>query len=62
MRLATTDARCAYDAIQQAVALEIFQQSQKAGLGPVTLTSADQELNAAARAEGLIVEEPRAHS
>jgi predicted nucleic acid-binding protein len=51
MRLANTHALRAYDAEQLAAALEIRQQRQKAGLGPVTLISADKDLNAAATIE-----------
>lgn len=51
----------AYDAVQLAVALEIHRRRQDAGFGPVTLVSADRNLNAAATAEGLAVEDPRAH-
>jgi uncharacterized protein len=51
----------AYDAVQLAAALELRQQHQDAGLSPVTLISADQALNDAARAEGLTVDDPRAH-
>jgi uncharacterized protein len=61
MRLANTHALRAYDAVQLAAALEIRQQRQKAGLGPVTLISADQALNAAAAAEGLPVDDPNSH-
>ena len=48
----------AYDAVQLAVALEVHRCHQDAGLGPVTLVSADRDLNAAAAAEGLAVEDP----
>jgi uncharacterized protein len=51
----------AYDAVQLAAALEIRQQHQEVGLGPVTLISADQPLNAAALAEGLTVDDPNSH-
>jgi predicted nucleic acid-binding protein len=61
MRLANTHALRAYDAVQLAAALEIRQQRQKTGYGPVTLISADQALNDAATAEGLAVDDPRAH-
>jgi hypothetical protein len=42
----------AYDAVQLAAALEVNRFHQTAGVGPVTLISADRELNAAATAEG----------
>jgi len=48
----------AYDAVQLTVALELQRLHQDAGLGPVTLVSADRELNAAAQVEGLVVEDP----
>jgi predicted nucleic acid-binding protein len=51
----------AYDAVQLAAAHEANRIYRTAGLGPVTLVSADQELNAAATAEGLTVEDPNAH-
>lgn len=51
----------AYDAVQLAVALEVQRLQQDAGLGPVTLVSADVELNAAAALEGLAVEDPSRH-
>jgi uncharacterized protein len=51
----------AYDAVQLAAALEVSRLHQAAGLGPVTLISADGELNTAAAAEGLPVEDPNAH-
>ena len=61
MRLANTHALRAYDAVQLAAALEINQKEQDAGFAPVTLISADQALNDAATAEGLAVDDPRAH-
>jgi uncharacterized protein len=51
----------AYDAVQLAVILEIRRLHQAAGLERVTLVSADRELNAAAKAEGLDVEDPNLH-
>ena len=41
-----------------AAALEASRNYQTGGLGPVALVSADQDLNAAATAEGLTVENP----
>jgi uncharacterized protein len=52
----------AYDAVQLAVAVELHQLNKKAGFGPVTLVSADWELNSAATAEGLLVEDPNLHT
>jgi uncharacterized protein len=51
----------AYDAVQLAAALEIDRSNQQAGFGQVTLISADRELNAAATAEGLTVDDPNNH-
>ncbi len=51
----------AYDAVQLAAAMELNRRWESAGLGDVTLVSADQELNAAATAEGLTVEDPNSH-
>jgi uncharacterized protein len=51
----------AYDAVQLSVALELRQQHQDAGLSPVTLITADRDLNAAALAEGLTVDDPNSH-
>jgi hypothetical protein len=51
----------AYDAVQLAVALDLNWRHQDAGFGPVTLVSADRELNTAAAATGLVVDDPNAH-
>jgi predicted nucleic acid-binding protein len=61
MRVARKHRLRAYDAVQLAVALDVHRLQQKAGLGTVTLISADQALNDAARAEGLTVEDPNSH-
>ena len=50
-----------YDAIQLAAGLEVRVRYLAAGLPAVTLISADTELNAAAMAEGLIIEDPNTH-
>jgi len=54
--LADTHALRAYDAVQLASALEIHRLEPS-----LTLISADQELNAAAKAEGIVVDDPNAH-
>ena len=59
--LARTYALRAYDAVQLAAALDIQRDHRQAGLAPVTLVSADRDLNAAATAEGLTVEDPNSH-
>ena len=52
----------AYDAVQLAAALELHsQRTAFGGLSPVTFVSADQILNRAAAAEGLLVEDPNSH-
>jgi hypothetical protein len=61
MRLANRHALRAYDAVQLAAALKIRQERQDAGFAPVTMISADQALNDAAMAEGMAVDDPRAH-
>lgn len=50
-----------YDCVQLASALTAHRARVGAGLGPLTLISADAELNAAAMAEGLAVDDPRNH-
>jgi predicted nucleic acid-binding protein len=51
----------AYDAVQLAVALDVHRRQQDAGMGMVTLISADRDLNLAAVAEGLPVDDPNSH-
>jgi predicted nucleic acid-binding protein len=51
----------AYDAVQLAVALDVHRRQEAAGLGPVALVSADRDLNNAAIAAGLTVEDPNTH-
>jgi predicted nucleic acid-binding protein len=60
MRLAETYALRGYDAVQLAAAVQTNTESLLAGV-PFTLVSADAELNAAALAEGLAVEDPNTH-
>ncbi|MGI4792402.1 MAG: type II toxin-antitoxin system VapC family toxin [Janthinobacterium lividum] len=50
-----------YDAVQLAAGREVNRQALLAGLPPITFISADQELNAAASAEGLTVDDPNQH-
>lgn len=57
MKLANVHSLRAYDAVQLAMAVEL----NRLGQGGIVLISADQELNAAATAEGLAVDDPRAH-
>ena len=51
----------AYDAVQLAAAVDLNAQWVAAGTGTITVVSADQELNAAATAEGLPIEDPNLH-
>ncbi len=52
----------AYDAVQLAGALTLKAQGTAIGLGGIVLVSADVDLNKAAQAEGLLVEDPNLHS
>lgn len=51
-----------YDAIQLASALAVQEELVLHGAEPLVFVSADEELNGAARAEGLQVENPNTHS
>ena len=51
----------AYDAVQLTVALEVNRIHQQTGAGPVTVVSSDRDLNSAAVAEGLAVDDPSTH-
>jgi hypothetical protein len=57
-RLATKHALRGYDAVQLAAALEANNERGLSGLSPLIIVSADVELNNAAQAEGLQVENP----
>ena len=61
MKLSRGHGLRAYDAVQLAAALELDCGNQAAGFGPVTLVSADRDLNTAAMDEGLTVDDPTAH-
>lgn len=50
-----------YDAIQLASALLIEERMTAQGVGPLTLISADVDLNQAAQAEGLLTDDPNQH-
>ena len=47
-----------YDAVQLAVAIDVNQNNLAFGLPPIVFVSADNDLNNAAQAEGLAVENP----
>jgi predicted nucleic acid-binding protein len=51
----------AYDAVQLAGILEVNRTHITLNIPPITLVSADQELNTAAAAEGITVEDPNNH-
>ena len=51
----------AYDAVQLATVLEVHNERTALGLSPLTLLSADTDLNDAAIAESLIVDNPNNH-
>jgi predicted nucleic acid-binding protein len=61
MTLAETHGLRGYDAVQLAAACEVNAFCAASGLPPLTLVSADSELNTAATGEGLLVEDPNAH-
>lgn len=61
MRMADIHELRAYDAVQLAAALELNRRWLAAGVGSVTLVSAARDLNAAALAEGLTVDDPNNH-
>ena len=61
MTLTEAHALRGYDAVQLAAALQVNARLLRRRGRPLTLVSADAELNAAARAEGLLVEDPNNH-
>jgi predicted nucleic acid-binding protein len=61
MSLAEKYALRGYDAIRLATALNVEEEMTLDGLGPLTLISADLELNQAAQAEGLLTDDPNQH-
>jgi uncharacterized protein len=61
MALAEAHGVRGYDAVQLAAALEVNALLVASGLPPLLLISADAELNAAATATGLAVEDPNSH-
>ena len=61
MNLAERHGLRGYDSVQLAAALELRVQCLLSGLPAPLFVAADTELNAAARAEGLAVEDPNTH-
>ncbi|MBL8189366.1 MAG: type II toxin-antitoxin system VapC family toxin [Acidobacteria bacterium] len=61
MNLAELHQLRSYDAMQLAVAVDFEAEMTAVGIGPLTLISADVELNQAAQAEGLLTDDPNQH-
>ena len=61
MQLAESHALRGYDAVQLGATTELHRSRSALSLSPLTLISADQELNAAALAEGIDVDDPATH-
>ena len=61
MDLSERHALRGYDAVQLAAACQVQGMALTQGLAPITVVSADLELNEAALAEGLLVEDPNTH-
>ena len=61
MALAQANALRGYDAVQLAAACQVNATCLAEGLAPLTLVSADVELNAAAALEGMAVDDPNSH-
>ncbi len=61
MNLAELHRLRGYDAMQLAFAVVFEAQLTARGVGPLTLISADDELNQAAQAEGLLTDDPNQH-
>lgn len=61
MRLAEAHALRGYDAVQLAAVMELNRRRVAALFTPATLLSGDQDLNAAAVAEGVSVDDPNQH-
>jgi hypothetical protein len=61
MGLAETHALRGYDAVQCAAVLVVHTYRQALQMPGLTLVSADDALNAAAAAEGLLVDDPNTH-
>ncbi len=60
MSLAEKHALRGYDAVQLAAAIDVQSECRSLGL-PMIFISSDTELNTAASAEGLVVDDPNAH-
>ncbi len=61
MNLAELHRLRGYDAMQLAFAVAFEAQLTVRGIGPLTLISADVELNQAAQSEGLLTDDPNLH-
>ena len=61
MRLSEAHGLRGYDAVQLAVALELENRFKAQNLSSIIFVSADDNLNSAAQAEGLTVDNPNNH-
>jgi|SRR5579883_48838 len=61
MNLAEKHGLRGYDAVQLAAAITLNNRTIALGLQPITLLSSDTELNTAAAAEGIVVDDPNLH-
>lgn len=61
MRLTETYLLRGYDAVQLAIALELNQRFASRSFSPIIFVSADNNLNSAAAAENLTVDDPNNH-
>jgi uncharacterized protein len=61
MALAETYVSRGYEAVRLAATVEVYIRGETLGLPALALISADKELNMAATAEGLTVENPHIH-
>jgi predicted nucleic acid-binding protein len=61
MALANTHRLRAYDAVQLAAALDVYRDWTANRLGAFVFVSSDRDLNDAAQAEGLTVDDPNSH-
>jgi predicted nucleic acid-binding protein len=61
VKLARKYALRGYDAVQLATVLEVHNERTTLNLSPLTLLSADTDLNTAAVSEGLTVDDPNNH-
>ncbi|MGC1272115.1 MAG: type II toxin-antitoxin system VapC family toxin [Planctomycetaceae bacterium] len=61
VRLVETYGLRGYDAVQLASAVDVAESRRRSGFSSITFVSSDRELNVAAAAEGLAVDDPNDH-